>query len=68
MRVDSADGSRGYAAGEIYYWAPGHNLEAVADAEYLEITRSGESDHLMKHGRAVMADEAAPKWHADKSS
>ena len=39
MRVHGADGARDYEAGETYYWAPGHNLEAVTDAEYLEITR-----------------------------
>ncbi len=37
MRVHSADGARDYDAGVSYYWAPGHNLEAVTDAEYLEI-------------------------------
>ena len=61
MRVYGADGSRDYSAGETYYWAPGHNLEAVTDAEYLEITRSEEYDHLMKHCRAVMAGEPAPR-------
>lgn len=61
MRVHSADGSRDYAAGETYYWAAGHNLEAVTDAEYLEITRSEEYDHLMKHCRAVMAGGPSPR-------
>lgn len=55
MRVHSADGARDYAAGQSYYWAPGHSLEAVTDAEYLEITRSEEYDGLMDHCRAVMA-------------
>ena len=40
MRVHGADGARDYEAGETYYWEPGHNLEAVTDAEYVEITRS----------------------------
>lgn len=55
MRVHSADGTRDYTAGESYYWAPGHNLEAVTDTEYLEITRSEEYDGLMGHCRRVMA-------------
>jgi hypothetical protein len=55
MRVHSADGSRDYVAGETYYWPPGHNLEAVTDAEYLEITRSQDYDGLMDHCRTVMA-------------
>jgi hypothetical protein len=54
MRVHSADGARDYVAGETYYWKPGHNLEAVSDTEYLEITRSEEYDGLMAHCRAVM--------------
>jgi hypothetical protein len=49
MRVHGSDGARDYAAGETYYWAPGHNLEAVTDAEYLEITRSDDYDALMAH-------------------
>src|SRR4051794_19645621 len=49
MRVHRADGSRDYEAGETYFWKPGHNLEAVSDAEYIEITRSGEYDALMAH-------------------
>lgn len=55
MRVHDADGPHDYAAGETYYWPPGHNLEAVTDAEYLEITRSEEYDRLMAHCRAVIA-------------
>ena len=54
MRVHSADGERDYRAGESYYWAPGHNLEAVTDAEYLEITRSEEYDTLMDHCQRVI--------------
>lgn len=55
MRVHSAGGSHDYAAGETYYWAPGHNLEAVSDSEHLEITRAGEYDGLMQHCRTVLA-------------
>src|SRR5262245_1605021 len=55
MRVHSADGAKDYDAGELYYWPPGHNLEAVTDAEYVEITRSGEYDGLMDHCARVMA-------------
>ncbi len=55
IRVHGADGARDHAAGESDFWAPGHNLEAVTDAEYLEITRSEEYDALMEHCRRVMA-------------
>jgi hypothetical protein len=55
MRVHGADGARDYEAGETYYWEPGHNLEAVTDAEYLEITRSEDYDALMAHCKRVMS-------------
>jgi hypothetical protein len=55
MRVHGADGARDYEAGESYYWPPGHNLEAVTDAEYLEITRASDYDALMRHCRRAMA-------------
>jgi hypothetical protein len=55
VRVHSAGGARDYTTGEAYYWAPGHNLEAVTDVQYLEITRSGEYDGLMGHCRRMIA-------------
>jgi hypothetical protein len=55
MRVHGADFPRDYESGETYYWEPGHNLEAVTDAEYVEITRSEEYDALMAHCKHVMS-------------
>jgi hypothetical protein len=56
MRVHGAGGARDYEAGETYYWEPGHNLEAVTAAEYVEITRSDEYDMLMAHCKRVISD------------
>jgi hypothetical protein len=56
MRVHSADGSADYHAGEPYYWSPGHNLEAVTEAEYLEISDVADYEMLMEHCAAAMAD------------
>jgi hypothetical protein len=56
MRVHSADGSADYHAGEPYYWPPGHNLEAVTEAEYLEISDVADYEMLMEHCAAAMAD------------
>ncbi len=58
MRVHSADGSRDYTAGETYYWAPGHNLEVVTDAEYFEISKVEDYDVLMDHCRRGFAAAA----------
>lgn len=49
IRVHGADGPRTFEAGEVYHWAPGHNLEAVTDVHYLEISPSDEYDRLMDH-------------------
>jgi hypothetical protein len=54
MRVHGPDGPTDFDAGESYYWPPGHNLEAVTDTEYVEITRSAEYDGLMEHCARVM--------------
>jgi hypothetical protein len=54
MRVHTADGHADYEAGRLYYWAPGHNLEAITDTEYVEFTRSEEYDQLMAHCHRVM--------------
>ena len=58
MRVHSADGARDFVAGETYYWAAGHNLEAVTDAEYLEISKVEDYDVLMEHCRRGLAAAA----------
>ncbi|HET9164186.1 MAG TPA: hypothetical protein VFN89_12190 [Solirubrobacterales bacterium] len=55
MRVRSADGVRDYTAGETYYWAPGHNLEALTDAEYFEISKIEDYDVLTDHVKGVFA-------------
>ena len=55
MRVHGREGARDFDAGELYYWEPGHNLEAVTDAEYVEITRTEDYDALMAHCKRGMA-------------
>jgi hypothetical protein len=49
IRVHGADAHRDFVAGDSYYWEPGHNLEAMTDVEYLEISRVDEYDALMAH-------------------
>ncbi|UGS38042.1 hypothetical protein [Capillimicrobium parvum] len=44
-----AERARDHDAGESYYWAPGHDLDAVTDTEYLEITRAEEYDAPTEH-------------------
>lgn len=49
IRVHGIDGTQTFEAGESYFWAPGHNLEAVSDCEYLEISPAADYDALMAH-------------------
>jgi hypothetical protein len=58
MRVNGPDGSRDYTAGETYYWAPGHNLEALTDVEYFEVSRAEDYDVLTDHVKQVLAAAA----------
>ncbi|MDP9485670.1 MAG: hypothetical protein M3Q49_07780 [Actinomycetota bacterium] len=47
--MHTSDGYKDFEAGKAYYWPPGHNLEAVTDCEYLEITLARDFDALMEH-------------------
>ncbi len=49
LRVHAADGARTFEAGESYFWPPGHNLEALTDCEYLEISPQDDYNDLMAH-------------------
>jgi hypothetical protein len=40
VRVHGPNNTLDYEAGQAYYWEPGHNIEAVIDAEYVEISRA----------------------------
>jgi hypothetical protein len=55
IRVHLSEGWRTFEAGEAYHWPPGHNLEAVTDCEYLEITPARDYDALMEHVARVTA-------------
>ncbi|MGP6174274.1 hypothetical protein [Corynebacterium sp. A21] len=55
MRVHTEEGATDFPAGSVYYWQKGHNLEAVTDTEYLEISSSEDYDHLMDHCHRVMS-------------
>ena len=67
MRVHSASGARDFEAGEAYYWEPGHNLEAVTNAEYVEITRSDEYDALMAHCRRALGAAALTRAQTERA-
>lgn len=57
MRVHGPNESRTYEAGQSYYWPPGHNLEAMSDVHYLEISPTPLYDALMAHCRRKLVGE-----------
>jgi hypothetical protein len=36
VRMHTPDGHQDFAAGEAFYWAPGHPPEALEDSEYVD--------------------------------
>jgi hypothetical protein len=57
--TDGADGRTEYAAGDVFYWAPGHVPGILEDAEYVDFAPKQEFMHLMEHVAAKMAEAAA---------
>jgi len=56
VRVHDPNNTLDYEAGQAYYWEPGHNIEAVIDAEYVEISRAADYDILIAHCRRGISD------------
>ena len=52
VRMHTSDGPRDYAAGEAFYWAPGHAPEALEDSEYVDFSPTEELDHVLDHVRS----------------
>lgn len=49
IRMHTADGHQDYAAGQAFYWGPGHAPEIVEDAEYVDFSPSEELDEVIGH-------------------
>ena len=49
IRMHTADGNHDYAAGEAFYWAPGHAPEALEDSEYVDFSPTHELDEVIEH-------------------
>ena len=49
LRMKTADGDRVFAAGDAFYWAPGHAPEALEDAEYVDFSPTAEFDRVLDH-------------------
>jgi hypothetical protein len=49
LRMHTADGHTDFAAGQAFYWAPGHGPEALEDCEYVDFSPSAELQHVVEH-------------------
>ncbi|WP_394621474.1 hypothetical protein JNUCC0626_20950 [Lentzea sp. JNUCC 0626] len=58
IRVHGSEHTQDFGPGESCYWAPGHNLEALTDVEYVEITPAEAYDELMEHAAGSRQDPA----------
>lgn len=49
VRMHTADGHQDFAAGEAFYWAPGHAPEALEDSEYVDFSPTEEFRRVIDH-------------------
>ena len=49
VRMKEKNGSSEYAAGQVFYWAPGHAPEALEDSEYIDVSPSAEFEKVIAH-------------------
>lgn len=51
VRMHTTDGHQDFAAGDSFYWGPGHAPEALEDSEYVDFSPTDELDHVLDHIR-----------------
>ena len=49
LLMRTPDGDSTYAAGEAFYWAPGHVPEALEDCAYVDFSPTAEFDAVIRH-------------------
>jgi len=49
VRMHTTDGHRDFAAGEAFYWAPGHAPEALEDSEYVDFSPTDAFHPVIEH-------------------
>jgi hypothetical protein len=49
VRMHTADGHLDFAAGEAFYWAPGHAPEALEDSEYVDFSPTHQFQPVIDH-------------------
>ena len=58
VRMHTTDGHQDFAAGEAFYWAPGHAPEALEDSQYVDFSPTHEFQRVLDHltGTAAPAE------------
>lgn len=49
VRMHTPDGHQDFAAGEAFYWGPGHAPEALEDCEYVDFSPTHEFRKVLDH-------------------
>ena len=49
VRMHTLDGHQDFAAGEAFYWAPGHAPEALEDFEYVDFSPTEQFRPVIEH-------------------
>ena len=49
VRMHTTDGYQDFAAGEAFYWAPGHAPQALEDSEYVDFSPTREFQRVLDH-------------------
>jgi len=58
VRMHTTEGHRDFAAGEAFYWAPGHAPEAIEDSEYVDFSPTEEFQRVIAHITGHAAEPA----------
>lgn len=49
VAMHTKDGTETYAAGQVFYWPPGHAPEALEDCEYVDVSPAAELAAVVAH-------------------
>jgi hypothetical protein len=47
--MKTKDQPRDFAAGEAFYWGPGHAPEAIEDSEYVDFSPTADLEKVIAH-------------------
>src|SRR3990170_5643889 len=62
VRMHTVDGHQDFAAGQAFYWAPGHAPEALEDSEYVDFSPTHEFQRVLDHLTGAPAAGAPVRW------